>query len=62
MVQPDFQFDRPGENGLFGVRLSEGALTSIDVMEAVVDQLRDARLANYDPGEQLARHTDAPVR
>ena len=60
MVQPVFRFDRPGENGLVGVRLSEGALTSTDAVEAVVDQLRDALLAHFDPGEQLARHTDIP--
>jgi hypothetical protein len=54
-----FQFDRPGEHGLGTKSYGEGILTAAEAREAVVDSIRDAILAHYDPTEAMGRAIEA---
>ena len=46
-----FQFDRPAEHGLGPKSFGEGVLTAPEAREQVVDSIRDAVLAHYDPSD-----------
>ena len=58
MWQPNdqpFQFDRPAEHGLAPRSYGEGVLTATEARELVVDSIRDAVLAHYDPTDAADR-------
>lgn len=50
-----FRFDRPAEHGLATRSYGEGVLTAIEARELVVDSIRDAVLAHYDPADAADR-------
>ena len=54
-----FQFDRPSEHGLGTKSYADGVLTAPEAREQVVDSIRDAVLAHYDPSDAVARAVDA---
>ena len=53
-----FEFDRPSEHGLGTKSFGEGVLTGVEAREAVVDSIRDAILAHYDPTDAASRSGD----
>ena len=55
-----FQFDRPAEHGLGPKSFGEGVLTAPEAREQVVDSIRDAILAHYDPGVAFAPLPNEP--
>jgi hypothetical protein len=55
-----FHFDRPAEHGLGPKSFGEGILTAPEARESVVDSIRDAALAHYDPSDAFARLPNEP--
>jgi len=53
-----FQFDRPAERGLGPKTFGEGVLTAPEARESVVDSIRDAALAHFDPSDGRAGDVD----
>lgn len=54
-----FKFDRPSEHGLSAKSFGEGVLTAAEARELVVDSIRDAILAHFDPTDAMGRVIDA---
>jgi hypothetical protein len=58
-IEQPFQFDRPSEHGLAARSFGEGVLTAPEAREGVVDSIRDAVLAHFDPADAMGRVIDA---
>ena len=58
-IEQPFQFDRPSEHGLAVKSFGEGVLTAPEARELVVDSIRDAILAHFDPTDAMGRVIDA---
>ena len=54
-----FPFDRPAEHGLGPKSLGDGIFTAPEAREQVVDSIRDAVLAHFDPSDVPAGTVDA---